>query len=221
MAGKDCVMKVRIRTWMLTMVLVCAAVIPLAGCDESKQLKPEDMIALVTRIEQASDQIDEAQAIADQIKNLLQTTGVIDANLVAKFEKINEEINRVQPQVQQIAAAIKQADYSPDDDTLMLLLKAAQAGNAASASFNPYAMPIGLGLSLATIIAGWFAARERAKKAQAEAAAAEYAAKYQAHKQGVERTMKEMSASESPEVRKLETKLYDNIGAARKANGVK
>jgi len=211
----------KVRTWMLTMVLVCAAVIPLAGCDESNKLKPEDMSALVTRIEQASGQIDEAQAIADQIKNLLQTTGAIDANLVAKFEKINEEINRVQPQVQQVAAAIKQADYSPDDDTLMLLLKAAQAGNTASSPFNPYAVPIGLGLSLATIIAGWFAARERTKKAQAEAAAAEYAAKYQAHKQGVERTMKEMSASESPEVRKLETVLYDNIGAARQVNGVK
>ena len=56
------------------------------------------------------------------------------------------------------------------------------------------------------------------RKKTAESAA--LALKYQAHKQGVEKTMKEVSTSSDAEVAKVELSLYDNIGAARSALGV-
>ena len=89
-----------------------------------------------------------------------------------------------------------------------------QAANIASEGFNPYAVPVGVGLSLLSIILAWVA-----KRKAAEAAAAQ--AKYQAHKQGVERTMKEVSASVVAEVKAVEAELYNNIGEARVAFGIK
>jgi hypothetical protein len=57
------------------------------------------------------------------------------------------------------------------------------------------------------------------KRKAAEAAAAQ--AKYKAHKQGVEKTMKEVSASVVAEVKAVEAELYNNIGEARVVFGIK
>ncbi|MBA7662577.1 hypothetical protein ES703_70606 [subsurface metagenome] len=89
-----------------------------------------------------------------------------------------------------------------------------QAANIASGEFNPYAVPVGVGLSLLSITLAWVA-----KRKAAEAAAAQ--AKYKAHKQGVEKTMKEVSASVVAEVKAVEAELYNNIGEARVAFGIK
>lgn len=58
---------------------------------------------------------------------------------------IADEVNTVNSQVATIAQAIGQASYN-DNETLNLLY-ALQAGNTASAPFNPYVLPIGAGLS--------------------------------------------------------------------------
>lgn len=58
---------------------------------------------------------------------------------------IADEVNTVNSQVAAIAQAVGQASYN-DNETLNLLY-ALQAGNTASAPFNPYVLPIGAGLS--------------------------------------------------------------------------
>lgn len=58
---------------------------------------------------------------------------------------IADEVNTVNSQVAAIAQAIGQASYN--DNEMLNLLYAAQAGNTASAPFNPYVLPIGAGLS--------------------------------------------------------------------------
>lgn len=58
---------------------------------------------------------------------------------------IADEVNTVNSQVAAIAQAVGQASYN--DNEMLNLLYAAQAGNAASAPFNPYVIPIGAGLS--------------------------------------------------------------------------
>jgi len=63
----------------------------------------------------------------------------------AEIRHIADEINTVNSQVATIAQAIGQASYN-DNETLNLLY-ALQAGNTASAPFNPYVLPIGAGLS--------------------------------------------------------------------------
>lgn len=63
----------------------------------------------------------------------------------AEIRHMTDEINTVNSQVATIAQAVGQASYN-DNETLNLLY-ALQAGNTASAPFNPYVLPIGAGLS--------------------------------------------------------------------------
>ena len=88
-----------------------------------------------------------------------------------------------------------------------------QAANIASGGFNPYVVPVGAGLSILSIFLAWLAKRNAGIAAGAEV-------KYQAHKQGVEKTMKEVSASTDSAVVAVENLLYSNIGDARVALGV-
>lgn len=126
-------------------------------------------------------------------------------------EKVQKETGRVAPQVQDVVTAVKNQELTGNElaDWIALL----QAGNAASTPFNPYAIPIGAGLTALSAILGAFA---RKKSIEADT----YAKKYKAHKQGVELTMKECSASDISRVRLIESNLYENIGEARKINGV-
>jgi hypothetical protein len=78
--------------------------------------------------------------------------------------------------------------------------------------WNPYAPLIELGLGLAAAAATVVARKNAQSAATAQA-------KYDAHKQGVELTMKQVSQSEIPEVKAVETQLYQNIGDARQAKG--
>lgn len=55
------------------------------------------------------------------------------------------EVDQVQSKVADIALAVGEVDYQNDET--MDILKALQAGTAASAPFNPYALPIGAGLA--------------------------------------------------------------------------
>jgi len=131
-------------------------------------------------------------------------------------EKLQEETARVAPHVEKVSTAIADQDLKGDDDFLKFVALL-QAGNAASAPFNPYAVPVGAGLALVTAVMGAFAKKknDEAKK---------YSAKYNAHKEGVELTMKQMKGSTEPsymrEAGTFDQALYENIGKARAKNGV-
>jgi hypothetical protein len=88
-----------------------------------------------------------------------------------------------------------------------------QGVNAASSGVNPYVVPIGTGLTILSIGLGWLANRNAGETAKVKV-------KYQAHKQGVEKTMKEVSASPDSSVVAIEAKLFTNIGDARADLGV-
>ena len=90
------------------------------------------------------------------------------------------------------------------------MIEAAQAANAVTAVWNPYFAVIAAALTILSIVLNLALKKKTA-------ALTSVAAKYQAHKQGVERTMKLASASNVDEVKKFETILYDNIGQARSA----
>ena len=125
--------------------------------------------------------------------------------------KLQEETARVVPHVAEIAKAVESQELTGDQlqDWIALL----QAGNAASSPFNPWTVPIGAGLTCLSAVLGLFA---RKKSVEADS----YARKYKAHKQGVERTMKECSLSDKTQVKMIESALYENIGEARKINSV-
>ena len=63
----------------------------------------------------------------------------------SQLRQVNDELTEVQGKVASVAAAIGKQTYGPDET--LNLLKALQVGNTASAPFNPYALPIGVGLT--------------------------------------------------------------------------
>jgi len=125
--------------------------------------------------------------------------------------KVNEEIERVQPQVVAITEAVQGQNLSGDDLSDMVAML--QTANAASAPFNPYAVPVGAALTLLSAVLGIFA-RNKTKEA------AIVQRKYTAHKQGVERAIKTFKQHDNVTPETVELNLYDSIGLARTNNGV-
>lgn len=193
---------------LMLWIIVCVAVM-VGGCEE--KLTPSQVPALAEQQQVLQQQVDTGQAAAAQMTEKLAAAGIVDPNAAAKLAKINEEVDRIQAQIDIIARGLQ--DVPLTGDAALDFVAQLQAANAASSGFNPYAVPVGVGLSILSIVLGWLA-----KRKAAEAAAAQV--KYQAHKQGVELTMKEVSASTDAEVKAVETQLYNNIGEARADLGV-
>jgi len=63
----------------------------------------------------------------------------------SQLRNVEQELSEVQGKVASVASAVGKQTYGPDET--LNLLKALQAGNVASAPFNPYALPIGVGLT--------------------------------------------------------------------------
>ena len=126
-------------------------------------------------------------------------------------EKVQEETVRAMPQVQDIASAISGQKLSGDNlaDWIALI----QAGNTASAPFNPYAVPFGAGLALLSAVLGMVAKKKSSDASKSNA-------KYQSHKQGVELSMKELTLENSEQASRIDKIIYENIGQARQRNGV-
>ena len=59
--------------------------------------------------------------------------------------RIDRELIDVQGKVASVVTATARETYGPDE--LVNLLKALQSGNTASIPFNPYALPVGIGLT--------------------------------------------------------------------------
>ncbi len=190
-------------------IIVTALAIALGGC-QMPNIQADDLRTLADQTQQLSSQVDQFQQQTQATLETLRQNGSIDSNAIAKVEKLQSTINAVQDKTQVIASAIKNAQYS-NSDGLTTVFEGARAANAASTPFNPYAPLIEIGLGLAAATATALAKRNAQKAAQAQA-------KYEAHKQGVELTMKQVSQSSVPEVKAIETQLYQNIGEARKTN---
>lgn len=63
----------------------------------------------------------------------------------SEIQTLGTELSEVQGKVASVAEAVGKETYGPDET--LNLIKAIQAGNTASAPFNPYALPIGAGLT--------------------------------------------------------------------------
>lgn len=63
----------------------------------------------------------------------------------SELRNVKAELTEVQGKVASVASAVGDQTYGPDET--LNLLKALQAGNTASTPFNPYALPIGVGLT--------------------------------------------------------------------------
>jgi anti-sigma28 factor (negative regulator of flagellin synthesis) len=139
--------------WKLTLLSMAAMMLMAGGC-QSNAVTPEQAKAVGEQIETLTDQITKYQAQVSMVAEKLEKTGVIDSNDAAKVVKLNTEIDNVKTKVAAIAEGIKNGNYNVNDDTIMTIIKAAQAANAATAGFNPYSMYIEIGLGVLAFILG-------------------------------------------------------------------
>jgi hypothetical protein len=121
-----------------------------------------------------------------------------------------QEVQRGAGSVSEISDAVSSARVETESQ-LEQVLELVRAGNAASGAVNPYAIPLEAALASLAGLAGAWGAWKGRKAKQAEG-------KYQAHKAGVERTVKELGVLPEGEVTSVavDSLLYSNIGEARK-----
>ena len=176
------------------------------------------------------------KTIADVVGASADTMSAVNE----KIDDLNSEVDRVQGHIEGVATAL--ANRPPPvvkpDDWRKGILEAAELARdiaPATAPFNPYAGLITTAAGIIIAVFGGAFGVKKGKEAEvakkqntenlmarldADVAKRQAERKYQAHKQGVEKTMKEVSASPSPAVQEVETQLYSNIGEARKTVGV-
>jgi len=206
-------MKKLFNTWNLVIAaIVILTAVGFTGCRQLT-ITPDQLQTLANQTEQLSSKIDDFQEQTQTAIEAMKTHGTVDVNSLAKVDKLQSSIDAVQVKAQSIAHAVKNAQYTNSADTATTVIEASRAANAASVPWNPYAPLIDLGLGIAAAAAAVIAKRNAQLAAQAQA-------KYQAHKQGVELTMKQVSQSADENIRAIETQLYENIGEARIAVGV-
>lgn len=204
---------------MLVVMIVCFMTM-FAGCQESQAVTPAQIKDYAQQAENYSLMVDASQAIAKQMADTLKATGAIDANLIAKAEKIQTEIDRVQPQIAAIAAKIKSLEYSEtaQNDNLTALLETLQAANTATAAWNPYSIIIGIILSLATMVTGIFARKKSAEAIAAKTALEEVVIGNEAVKkimdEGTSQVFKDAQlAAQSVTTQKTVAAIRNNIAA--------
>lgn len=199
--------------YLLCVLCVLCALCVLCGCSQVSSIDPNYVRSVAAEVNDLVVRVDAYQQAATVAIEQLIIQGAIDPNKASKILAANADVDRLQATIQQVTTALQNADYS-DTPGLLTLIQSAQAANAATAPWNPYAALIAAALTILSTILG-IALRKQAAKTAA------LGLKYQAHKQAVEKTMKEVSASPDAEVAKVELSLFDNIGAARSALGVR
>ena len=190
-------------------VMMCVVLLMFCGCEEG--FTPEQMQELAAQNEVLQVQLDKVQAVAKEIAMEIATAELVDEGAIVRLASINVEIDRLQDHIDVIAQAL--ADVPLTGDATQDFISQLQAANAASGGMNPYAVPVGAGLTVLSMILGGLAKRNAG-------IAATVTKKYQAHKQGVEKTFKEVSSSSVAAVVEVEGRLYSNIGDARARLGV-
>lgn len=147
-----------------------------------------------------STKIDAYQEAMSPVLDKLVEDGVVKKEWQ---DKITEEIDKIQPVIEEVAVSIKNAPYT--DDAFENIVIGALEGAKASKDFIPYSEIVIPALGL---IALFLEKKRRDEKGNKEVVTA----KYTAHKQGEERF--KLSHAE------LASELYDDIGKARARNGV-
>ena len=211
---------------MKKLVMVIMVLCLMSGCNEEMQAKLGELVTTVGALNQ---QVEIYQEASKEIVDSLVVAEVIDKEHADKFDAINKEIDKVQAHTTVLAEAVKDAGVS--DDPTLAIVQTLQAANAASAPFNPYAIPAGAALTvIGTILA---LIRENGKKKAAnselrlqydrnfvtennlrkvETERQDLEAKYKAANQGMEKYRLD-NPVEGP-------KLYEAVGDARVRVGV-
>jgi len=158
----------RTRTFIITIVIAIAFSLTLSGCNFNFQtVTPESAQKLAADVNALTAMLDIYQQSVDQMTAALAASGAIDPNAVTKLKATQAKIDTIQAQIQQASQAVANQPLTGDDIQNWITLL--QAANAASASVNPYALPISAVLTAISLIFG-FLKKKDADKNKADAA---------------------------------------------------
>lgn len=210
-------MKTRNRFLVTIVLMVCLLMV---GC--SNAMTPQEYKQLAASLDSYQAKVDQYQQVTEQMSAILQTTGIVDANLAAKADKIQREIDRVQPQIADITEAIKYHRYSEQaqSDEWLALIETLKVGNRVSSSWNPFSVYIESGLVILSLVLGLFA-KKKAAEAKDNAELADVAMdEAQTLEKGLMQTVRgiEEAKSDMPviELAKLKTRLAKHQDIATK-----
>ena len=167
-------------------------------------------IPLAGDIQNVGNETIKLSALVDDLQAAVAESQLVESEAQ---EKINEEIDKVQTTLVEVATAVKDADYV-DGETFGNAITGLQAANTASAPVNPYSPLIQVALGLVAAVGGGYGVKKRGD-------ANKEATKRQADKQGRELTLRELAAmgdNVPPAV--VKELMYKNIGNARAHNGI-
>lgn len=196
-------------------VLLCF-LLPCGSCDAITAEQVQGLAASFNNLNQTLDQYQ--QTTNDTLAKMVEQKQ-LSQEAFDKTQKVSAEVDKVQDQVGQIAAAI--TSVKPTGDQVQDLIAVVREANRVSAPWNPYSGFVEIGLGLLAAIAGVFWKKASSEAKQNAEAATVALAKYQAHKQGVEAAKAELAAAAEPvNAAKVAAVIYSNIGDARARLGV-
>lgn len=187
-------------------LILTVAMIGIVGCEE--QFSPAQIQQWGQAVEALSETVDKYQDTTVGAINDLGEKGLVGREVAETVTKLGTEIDRLQPQILDIAKSIEKADLAGKDD-LSQWLEVARAANAGSAPVNPYSGYIELGLgSAAALMAALAVSKNKLAK--------DTAAKRKAEQLALERTLKSAAVTGTS----IEAELFDNVAAFREKLGV-
>ncbi len=200
------------KTKVSRIVLVCTSLVILIGIAGCEIVDSQTIKDVSSDVQLLSSRVDDYQEEMTKMVGMLETDGIVDSKVMEKLDRINEEIDRVQPQISEIAVAIEGKE----------LWDAAGAANAASAPWNPYAIPIAAALALAEAMT---VVLLKKKSNEANDNAAMYVEEYKkknSDKVGREKTLRELATMDEKDITAsmVKSMMYKNIGDERRGNGV-
>lgn len=162
------------KKWILTICLLYSVfcILYLPGC-ESDEVTPEQMAKYGDNINSLTEQIKIYQQLINDYSLLLQQSGAIDANDVAFVDKLISEADRITPEMQKIAQALKDGKYS-DNKGLITMLEGLRAANQTTSGFNKYWAAFDAALLISISLLTWLA-KKKSTEAKDNAAAANLA----------------------------------------------
>jgi hypothetical protein len=160
------------KKWILSIMVV--VVLSVGGCNylwSSGGNDPNNVVAITNYADQLNAQATVYKNAIDATTAYLAAGGVLDANGVAKYLHLKEELERIQVAVTAVAASIRSGDYSVGTPRIITGLEIAKQTNDVIP--GPWQLPIAGLLTLITGFATWYAKSKAAEAAEKEAEAAQ------------------------------------------------
>lgn len=200
---------------MLMLIVICSLMFSCSSCVITDEQQIRTLAQ--TNIE-LSNRLDDYQLASADLRKLMVEDKILSEKTATKIDKIDEEIDRVQPHLVAIAEAVRDADYTAGDVAGNLV----KGGTAVVTVAKPL-IPAPYG-DIALLILGSIevitAAFLKKKSGENETTLA----KRQAEKEGREKTVKELATMMSPgnviTAADVDNLLYKNIGEKRAEKGI-